>query len=80
MNLLKGKLENGTNDEKTIVVLMMWSLCANNQKGKIVFKAANLDKQLQQVLKHYQLTSELVPDGEVETIKYVLSVIRDGDV
>ncbi|XP_044270747.1 rotatin isoform X1 [Tribolium madens] len=79
LNLLKGKLANGTREEKAAVVLTMWSLSANNQKAKIAFKAAKLDTQLEQMLKHYQLSSE-VPDEEIETAKYVLSVIGDRDL
>jgi hypothetical protein len=79
LNLLKNKLDSGNREEKATIVLMMWSLAANNQKAKIVFKAAKLDAQLQQVLKHYQISSELVPADDIETMKYVLGVIRDGD-
>ncbi|KAJ3643051.1 hypothetical protein Zmor_025789 [Zophobas morio] len=79
LNLLKNKLEYGNKEEKSMVVLIMWSLAANNQKAKIVFKAAKLDAQLHQVLKHYQLSSEMIPGDDIDTIKYVLNVIRDGE-
>ncbi|RZC42071.1 hypothetical protein BDFB_001723 [Asbolus verrucosus] len=79
LNLLGNKLETGTVEEKSTIVLIMWSLAANNQKAKIMFKAAHLDMKLQQVLKHYQLSSDLISGEEIERMEYVLSVIRDED-
>jgi hypothetical protein len=55
-------------------------LAANNQKANFVFKAAaKLNAQMRQVLRHYQISSELVPADGTETMKSVLGVIRDGD-
>lgn len=74
------KLDNGSYDEKNVIVSIMWSLAANNQKTKIIFKSLQLDVKLQQLMKHNQLLSdESINDTDMQRLTYVLNMIRDNE-
>lgn len=79
MNLLKSKLTSGPKEDKFVVVSMMWALAANNQKSKIIFKAAQLDIHLQQMIKQYELSEDEVISEQMDIMRYVLGMLRDGD-
>lgn len=62
-----------------MVVLIVWSLAANNQKAKIIFKSAQLDLKLQHVIQHYKLCGEKVPEDDLNIMNYVLNMIKHGE-
>lgn len=79
---LKSKLSNGTNNEKTTVTVIMWSLVANSQKAKVLLKSAQLDIQLQNVIRQSQLlggTSVSFSRTDLDRMCCVLSILRDNE-
>lgn len=82
MCTLKAKLSSGTNREKEIVTVIIWSLIANSQKAKVLLKSAQLDVQLQNVIRQSQLlggTSVSFNREELDRMCYVLSILRDNE-
>lgn len=80
--MLQTKLSSGTNREKKIAIVIMWSLASNNQKAKLVFKSAKLDVKLENVWK----CATLLPDSaesyekiDLEFMLHVLNILRSND-
>ncbi|CAG9862356.1 unnamed protein product [Phyllotreta striolata] len=83
LNVLSTKLSSGTEEEKNIVVVIMWTLAANCQKAKNILKSIRLDDKLQNILKHHQLIKNRDEVGgfdieDIERISYVLGMLRDN--
>ncbi|XP_066146267.1 rotatin isoform X2 [Euwallacea fornicatus] len=82
LNLLQLKLSSGTCEEKKTIVVIMWSLAANNQKAKLVFKSAKLDSKLENLLKCVKLlgnASDSYGKDDLELMDLVLSILRGSD-
>lgn len=79
---LKSKLSNGSNKEKMIVTVIIWSLVANCQKAKVLLKSAHLDVQLQNTIRQSQLlggNASSFKREELDKMYYVLSILRDNE-
>lgn len=73
---------NGNVEEKSTVVVIIWSLAANSQKAKIILKSAQIDNQLQNAIKQFELLKSehiAIDDENLDRMRYVLGVLRDGD-
>ncbi|CAH1155943.1 unnamed protein product [Phaedon cochleariae] len=83
LNILGTKLTSGCEEEKYIVVVIMWALSANSQKAKIILKSIHLDDKLENFLKHCQLfsngRSEGIAEEKLRRMCYVLDMLRDKD-
>ncbi|CAH1122246.1 unnamed protein product [Ceutorhynchus assimilis] len=82
LNLLQTKLANGTRDEKRMILSIMWTLAANCQKAKIIFKSAHLDVRLENTIKCTELVEnsrEAMEKEDLDMMYVVLSVLRDKD-
>ncbi|XP_066247682.1 rotatin [Euwallacea similis] len=82
LNLLQLKLSSGTCEEKKTVVVIMWSLAANNQKAKLIFKSAKLDSKLENLLKCARLlgnAGDSYGKDDLELMDLVLSILRGSD-
>ncbi|XP_030750028.1 rotatin [Sitophilus oryzae] len=82
INVLQVKLTHGTVEEKKTVILIMWSMAANNQKAKLIFNASKLDVKLENILKHMELLEDSDSSLEVESLSMihtVLGIIRGSD-
>lgn len=73
------KLEHGTMEEKNTVVSILWVLAANNHKGKLVLKCAELDVKLQEVLKQCHILEDSVNPSDIKRMYLVLKLLRDND-
>lgn len=61
---------------------MMWSLAANNQKAKLIFKSVKLDAKLENTIKCAELLGDSTKSMErvdLEMMYLVLNVIRGKD-
>lgn len=82
MCTLKSKLTNGTNNEKNIVTMIIWSLIANSQKAKVLLKSAQLDVPLQNTIRQSRLLGDSamsLSEAELDRMCYVLSILRDNE-
>ncbi|CAG9829728.1 unnamed protein product [Diabrotica balteata] len=80
LNIVQSKLTTGSDEEKNIVVVIIWALAANSQKAKIVLKSIHLDDKLQNVLKHCQLLKSkesCLNTEDIDRMQYVLQMLRD---
>lgn len=80
--VLQTKLMTGTNEEKKLAVIIMWSLAANNQKAKLVLKSAKLDLKLENTIKYAELLGDSVRTIESDDLKMmhsVLNILRGND-
>ncbi|XP_076250090.1 rotatin homolog anastral spindle 3 isoform X2 [Rhynchophorus ferrugineus] len=79
LNILQTKIMTGTIKEKKTTVLTIWTLAANNQKAKLIFKSAKIDTKLENILKQSKLLG--VTDGAFESemlnmVQIVLDILR----
>lgn len=79
LNVLRSKLEHGSMDEKNAVVSILWVLAANNQKGKLALKCANLDVKLQEVLKQCHILEDRFDPRDVKRMHLVLKLLRENE-
>ncbi|CAH0554508.1 unnamed protein product [Brassicogethes aeneus] len=78
LNILQNKLEFGDKEEKSHVVVIMWTLAANSQKAKLVLKSANLEKKLQDAIKQRKLMGDFNTEEEdIKIMFYVLNILKD---
>lgn len=80
LSILSTKLDNGDVQEVNTVVVIMWTLAANSQKAKLMLKSANLDRKLQDAIKHYKLIGDYDAEREdIQRMHYVLGILRDNE-
>lgn len=80
INTLKTKLSHGNNKERNDVIGIMWALAANNQKGKLVLKCAQLDLILKEFLKRCTISRDLdMSSADIERMKIVFNLLNDND-
>lgn len=82
-NLLHSTFKNGSVCEVGIAGSMLWSLVANNQKGKLIARTSGLSNSIQEVLG--RLTLMKIPDEKqeqelVKMLQYVIRILSTSDV
>nr|CAD7412240.1 unnamed protein product [Timema poppensis] len=76
LQVLHQKLSEGSTEEKGMVASMIWSLVANNQKGKLIVKCSGLDTKLQEAVNQLTLTSKSSPSQSKEKLQIMNYVLR----
>ncbi|KAK0170662.1 hypothetical protein PV328_008487 [Microctonus aethiopoides] len=82
-NLLHSTFKSGSVCEVGIAGSMLWSLIANNQKGKLIARTSGLSNSIQEVLG--RLTLMKIPDEKqeqelVKMLQYVIRILSTSDV
>nr|CAD7257485.1 unnamed protein product [Timema shepardi] len=76
LQVLHQKLSEGSVEEKGMVASMIWSLVANNQKGKLIVKCSGLDTKLQEAVNQLTLTSKSSSSQSKEKLQIMNYVLR----
>nr|CAD7592513.1 unnamed protein product [Timema genevievae] len=76
LQVLHQKLSEGSAEEKGMAASMIWSLVANNQKGKLIVKCSGLDTKLQEAVNQLTLTSKSSPSQSEEKLQIMNYVLR----
>nr|CAD7425701.1 unnamed protein product [Timema monikensis] len=82
LQVLHQKLNEGSTEEKGMVASMIWSLVANNQKGKLIVKCSGLDTKLQEAVNQLTLTSKTSPsqsEEKLQIMNYVLRILNTDE-
>nr|CAD7446423.1 unnamed protein product [Timema bartmani] len=82
LQVLHQKLSEGSAEEKGMVASMIWSLVANNQKGKLIVKCSGLDTKLQEAVNQLTLTSKSSPsqsEEKLQIMNYVLRILNTDE-
>ncbi|KAL1501895.1 hypothetical protein ABEB36_007134 [Hypothenemus hampei] len=77
LHLLQVKLVSGDQEEKKTIAVIMWSMAANNQKGKLAFKTAKLDLKLENAIKCFKLKGNELNREDLELMELVLGLLRE---
>ncbi|XP_060527472.1 rotatin [Cylas formicarius] len=80
LNVLQSRLMTGSTEEKKVTITILWSLAANSQKAKIIFKSAQLDLKLENAIKQWRLLHENgdLDQADLQRAFSVLSILRSG--
>lgn len=82
INVLHDIFKNGSLNEIKVAGSMLWSLIANNQKGKLIIRSAGFSQSIQEALG--KLTLLTIDDREqeqelVKMLQYVLRILSPMD-
>ncbi|XP_034951407.1 rotatin [Chelonus insularis] len=76
LNLLHRTLKNGSLCEIGIAGSMLWSIVANNQKGKLVARTSGLSSCLHEVLGRLTLMPEKKQQDVAKMLQYVIKILN----
>ncbi len=76
IHLLITKLRDGGTDEQVTAAAALWTLIANNQKGKLITKCAGIDIQIMDSLRKLAVCHKPGADFVVQLLNCVLKLLR----
>ncbi|XP_008548822.1 rotatin [Microplitis demolitor] len=81
MNLLHSVFKSGSLCEIGIASSMLWSLIANNQKGKLIARSAGLSHSIQEVLGRLTLMPEEKHEQDLaKMLQYIIRILSTSEI